>query len=45
MTLDYKMLRELFEYERLKPAIIKSSQGNAHNIPQLKQIINVRIMV
>ena len=45
MTLDGKILRGLFEHERLKPAIIRKSQGNIHNLPQLKQVINIGIMV
>ena len=45
MTLDGKILIGLFEHERLKPAIIRTSQGNVYNLPQLKQIINKVIMV
>ena len=37
---DGKILRGLFEHERLKPANIRTSQGNVHNLVQLKQIIN-----
>ena len=40
MTLDGKILRELFQPERIKPAIIRTDQGNVHNVVQLKQIIN-----
>ena len=40
MTLDVKMLRGLFEHERLKPANIRN-QGNVQNLAQLKQIMNV----
>ena len=29
----------LFEHERLKPANIRTNQGNVHNLAQLKQII------
>ena len=32
MTLDGKILRGLFEHERLKPTIIRTSQGNVHNL-------------
>ena len=42
-TLEGKILRGLFEHERLKPAIIRASQGNVCNLAQLKQIINTRI--
>ena len=41
MTLDGKILRGLFAHERLKPAIIKTWQGNIHNLTQLKQVINI----
>ena len=33
MILDGKLLRGLFEHERLKPAIIRTSRGNVHNLP------------
>ena len=29
--------------ERLKPAIIRTSQGNIHNLPQLREVINIGI--
>ena len=32
MTLDGKILRGLFEHERLKPANIRTSQGNMCNL-------------
>ena len=32
MTLDGKILRGLFEHERLKPANIRTSQGNVQNL-------------
>ena len=41
MTLDRKILRGLFEHERLKPAILRTSEGNISNLSQLKQLINV----
>ena len=41
MILDSKILRGLFEHEILKPAIIRTSKGNIHNLPQLKQVISV----
>ena len=41
MILDGRILRGLFEHERLKPANIRMSQGNIQNLAQLKQIINV----
>ena len=45
MILDGKILRGLFEHERLKPAIIRTSQGNVHNLLQLKQVINIGITI
>ena len=45
MTLDGKTSRGLFEHERLKPANIRTSQGNVNNLVQLKQIMNARIKV
>ena len=41
MTLDDKILRGLFEQEMLKPANIRTSQGNVCNLAQLKQILNI----
>ena len=43
MTLAGKVLRGLFEYERLKTAIIRSSQGNIQNLAQLRQIMNTNL--
>ena len=40
MTLDSRILRGLFEHERLKPTNIRTNQGNIHNLAQLKQIMN-----
>ena len=45
MMWDCKILRDLFEHERLKPAIIRTSEGNIHNSPHLKQVINIGITV
>ena len=45
MMLDGKILRGLFEHERIKPAIIRTDQGNVHNLVQLKQIINAGLSV
>ena len=39
MTLDGRILRGLFEHERLKPTNIRTSQGNLHDLAQLKQIM------
>ena len=42
MTLDGRILRALFEHERLKPNI-RMSQRNVQNLPQLKQIMNTHL--
>ena len=41
MTLDGKNLQGLFKHERLKPTILRTSEGNDSNLVKLKQIINV----
>ena len=45
MTLDGKILRGLFEHERLKPANIRTSQGNIQNVVQLKQIMHAGFII
>ena len=45
MILNGKILRGLFKHERLKPAIIRTSQGNVCNLLQLKQIVNIGMIV
>ena len=45
MTLDGKILRGLFEYDRLKPANVRTSQGNVQNLAQFKQVINTGLKV
>ena len=39
MMVDDKVLRGLFEHERIKPSIIRTSQGNVQNLAQLRQIM------
>ena len=41
MTLDGQILRGLFEHERSKPAMLRTSEGNISNLSQLKQVINI----
>ena len=43
MTLDGKILRGLFKHKRLKPAIIRTSQGNVQNLAELRQIMNTNL--
>ena len=45
MMLDGKLLRGLFEHERIKPAIIRTSEGNITNLAHLKQVMSIGIMV
>ena len=44
ITLDEKLLRGLFKHERLKPAVIRTNQGNVTNLSKLKQVIIFRII-
>ena len=39
MTLDGKILKGIFEHERLKPAVIRTNHGNVHNLAELRQIM------
>ena len=41
MMLDGKLLRGLFEHERLKLAILRTSEGNVTNLVKLKQLFNI----
>ena len=43
MTLDGKILRGLYEHERLKPATIRTSQGNIQNLAELRQVMNANL--
>ena len=45
MILDGKILRGLFEHERLKPANIGTSQGNVNHMVQLKQVMKTGLKV
>ena len=43
MTLDGKILRGIFEHERLKPTIIRTNYGNVQNLADLRQIMNTNL--
>ena len=43
MTLDGKILRGLFERERLKPTTIRTNQENIQNLADLKQVMNTNL--
>ena len=45
ITLDGKLLRGLFEHKRLKPAVIRTNQGNVANLSKLKQIMSSGLLV
>ena len=45
MMLDGKLLQGLFEHERIKPAIIRTSERNVTNLAHLKQVMLTGIMV
>ena len=40
MMLDGKLLRGFFKHERLKPMILRTSEGNVTNLVKLKQLFN-----
>ena len=40
MMLDVKILKGIFECERLKPAIIRTNHGKVQNLAELRQIMN-----
>ena len=43
MTIDGKLLRGLYEHERLKPALIKTDKGNITTLSALKRVMNLEI--
>ena len=45
MMLDGKLLRGLFEHKRIKPGIIRTSEGNVTNLAHLKQVMSTGIKV
>ena len=45
MMLDGKLLRGLFEHERIKLTIIRTSEGNVSYLAHLKQVMSAGIMV
>ena len=45
MTLDGKTLGGLFEFEGLKPAIVRTSYGNVTNLVQLKQFLTLEMVI
>ena len=45
ITLDGKLLRGLLEHERLKPAVIRTNQGNVTNLSKLKQVMSSGLLL
>ena len=43
MTIDGKLLRGLFEHERIKPALIKTDKNSISTLPALKRVMNLEI--
>ena len=43
MTLDGIILKGIFEHERLKPALIRTSHGNVQNLTELKHVMNTEL--
>ena len=45
MTLDGKIIRGLFEFKTLNPALVRTSYGNVTNLVQLKQVLTVGMVI
>ena len=45
MTLDGKILQGLFEFERIKPATLRTSHGNVNTLAQLKKVLSLGIIL
>ena len=43
MTLDGIILKGIFEHERLKPTVIRTSCGNVQNLAELRQVMNTEL--
>ena len=44
ITLDGKLLRGLFEHERLKPAAIRTDHTNVTNLSKLRQVMALGLL-
>ena len=44
ITLNGKLLRGLFEHERLKPAVIRTNQCNVTNLSKLRQVMALGLL-
>ena len=45
MILDGKILKGIFEHQRLKPIIIKTNHRNVQNLAELRQIMNTDLQL
>ena len=45
ITVDRKLLKGLFKHERLKPAVIRTDQGNVTNLAKLKQVMSSGLLL
>ena len=45
MTLDGKILWGLFEFERIKPTTLRTSHSNVNTLVQLKQVLNLGLLL
>ena len=45
MTLDEIILKGIFEHQRLKPAVIRTSCGNVQNLAELRQVMNTKLKI
>ena len=43
MTMDGIILKVIFEHERLKPTVIRTSHGNVQNLAELRQVMNTEL--
>ena len=43
MMLDGKILRGIFEHEKLEPTVIRTNHGNVQNLVDLTQVMNTNL--
>ena len=43
MTIDGKLMGGLFEHERLKPAVLRTDEGNVNTLLALKRVMNLEV--
>ena len=44
IKLDGRLLRGLFEHERLKPVVIGTNHGNVTNLSKLRQVMTLGLL-